>query len=88
MNNSFQDFPGGPVAKNLPANARDMGSIPGPGRSHTPQGDQALVSQLLRPSFEAWAPQEKPPQREGWAPQLEIAHMKQHRLGTVQNKFF
>ena len=28
------DFPGGPVIKNLPANAGDMGSIPGPGRLH------------------------------------------------------
>ena len=28
------DFPGGPVVKNLPANAGDTGSIPGPGRSH------------------------------------------------------
>ena len=27
-------FPGGPVAKNSPANAGDMGSIPGLGRSH------------------------------------------------------
>ena len=26
------DFPGGLVVKNLPANARDMGSISGPGR--------------------------------------------------------
>ena len=25
------------MAKNQPANAGDMGSIPGPGRSHTPQ---------------------------------------------------
>ena len=29
-----EDFPGGPVVRNPPANARDMGSIPGPGRSH------------------------------------------------------
>ena len=28
------DFPGGTVVKNLPANVGDMGSIPGPGRSH------------------------------------------------------
>ena len=28
------DFPGGTVVKNLPANAGNMGSIPGPGRSH------------------------------------------------------
>ena len=30
----IQDFPDGPVDKNLTANARDMGLIPGPGRSH------------------------------------------------------
>ena len=33
------DFPGGPVVKNLPANAGDMGSVPGLGRSHMPQGN-------------------------------------------------
>ena len=33
------DFPGGAMAKNLPANAGDMGSSPGPGRSHMPQGN-------------------------------------------------
>ena len=30
------DFPGGTVVKNPPANAGDMGSSPGPGRSHMP----------------------------------------------------
>ena len=34
--NNKQDFPGGTVVKNLPANAGDMGSSPGPGRSHMP----------------------------------------------------
>ena len=29
-----RDFPGGAVVKNLPANAGDAGSIPGPGISH------------------------------------------------------
>ena len=29
-----RDFPGGTVVKNLPANAGDTGSIPGPARSH------------------------------------------------------
>ena len=29
-----RDFPGGTVVKNPPANAGDMGSSPGPGRSH------------------------------------------------------
>ena len=28
----------GPVVKNPPANAGDMGSVLGPGRSHMPQG--------------------------------------------------
>ena len=31
-----ENFPGGAVVKNPPANARDTGSIPGPGRSHMP----------------------------------------------------
>ena len=30
------DFPRGAVVKNLPANAADMGLIPGPERSHMP----------------------------------------------------
>ena len=33
------DFPGGPVLKNLPVNAGDVGPIPGPGRCHVPQGN-------------------------------------------------
>ena len=32
------DFPHGPVVKNLPCNAGDKGSIPGPRRFHMPQG--------------------------------------------------
>ena len=38
-NDIDRDFPGGSVVKNLPANAGDMGSIPGPGRPHTPRSD-------------------------------------------------
>ena len=34
-----RDIPGGTVVKNLPANAGDMGSSPGPGRSHMPQSN-------------------------------------------------
>jgi len=34
-----QDFPGGPVVKNLLANAEDMGSIPGPARSYMMWGN-------------------------------------------------
>ena len=32
-------FPGGTVVKNPPANAGDMGSTPGPGRSHMPRSN-------------------------------------------------
>ena len=35
----FEDFLGGPVVKNLLANARVIGSIPGPGRFHMPWGN-------------------------------------------------
>ena len=31
LDNKDRDFPGGPVAKNLPSNAGDAGSIPGRG---------------------------------------------------------
>ena len=79
------DFPGGPAFKNPPANAGDMGSIPGPGRSRLWRGNEACasqlpswrsrahVSQLLKPVCpRARAPQqEKSPQQEAWAPQLE-----------------
>ena len=33
------DLSGGPVDKYMPANAGDMGSTPGLGRSHMPQGN-------------------------------------------------
>ena len=35
----LRDFPGGAVDKNLPANAEDTGSSPGPGRSHMPRSN-------------------------------------------------
>ena len=35
----LEDFPGGAVDKNPPANTGDMGSIPGQGRSHMPWGN-------------------------------------------------
>ena len=34
-----RDFPGGAVVKDPPANAGEMGSIPGLGRSHMPQSN-------------------------------------------------
>ena len=35
----FVGFPGGAVVENLPANAGDMGSSPGLGRSHMPRSN-------------------------------------------------
>ena len=42
-------FNNGPVLKNLPANAGDTGSIPGPGRFHTWWSNQARAPPLLSP---------------------------------------
>ena len=39
-----QDFPGGTVVRNLPANAEDVGSIPGSGQS---QEEMATTSSIL-----------------------------------------
>ena len=46
-------FPGGAVVKNLPANAGDMGSSPGLGRSHMPRSSWAREPQLL--SLRVWS---------------------------------
>ena len=43
------DFPGGAVVKNPLANAGDMGSIPGLGRSHMPWSNEVCAPQLLGP---------------------------------------
>ena len=53
----FRDLPGGTVVKNPPANAGDMGSSPGPGRSHMPRSNWARVPQLLSLRSGAWEPQ-------------------------------
>ena len=39
INKYLRDLPGGAVVKNPPANARDTGSSPGPGRSHMLQSN-------------------------------------------------
>ena len=46
-------FPGGAVVESLPANAGDMGSSPGPGRSHMPRSGWAREPQLL--SLRVWS---------------------------------
>ena len=45
-------FPGGAVVENLPANAGDVGSSPGLGRSHMPRSSWARGPQLL--SLHVW----------------------------------
>ena len=62
-----EDFPGGAVVKNPPANAGDTGSSPGPGRSHMPQSNSAHAPQLLSlraTTTEAWATRAHAPQQE------------------------
>ena len=59
-----RNFTGGPVVKSLPANTGDMGSIPGLGRFHMTQGNQARVPQLPSPHSRVCALQrERPLQR-------------------------
>ena len=48
----IQGFPGGAVVENLPANAEDMGSSPGLGRSHMLWSNWAREPQLL--SLRIW----------------------------------
>ncbi|KAJ8781738.1 hypothetical protein J1605_010722 [Eschrichtius robustus] len=47
-------FPGGAVVENLPANAGDTGSSPGPGGSHMPRSNWAREPQPL--SLRVWSP--------------------------------
>ena len=57
------DFPGGSEVKNLPCNARDTSSIPGPGRSHMLKSSWAREPQLLACALEPrscnyWSPRD------------------------------
>ena len=47
IKNSTEGFPGGPVVKNPPANAGNMGLTPRLGGSHTLRSSQAREPQLL-----------------------------------------
>ena len=46
---SWEEFLGGPVVKNAPANAGAKSSIPGLGRFHMPWGIYPFVPQPLSP---------------------------------------
>ena len=76
----------GPVVKNLPCNAGDTGSIPGPGRSHMPQGNycspQATEPILCNKRSHC---SEKPTQLESspHSPQLEKTHAQEQWPSTA-----
>ena len=57
LKRTSRDFPGGAMVKNLPANAGNTGSSPGPGRSHMPRSDWARAPQLLNLCSGARKPQ-------------------------------
>ena len=67
-----EDSPGGLVVKNIPSNAGDTGSISGQGRSPTPQGNSARMTQPLSPCSRASTAQ------------LEKACAPQYGLASVQ----
>ena len=82
-----EDFPDGPMDKNPPANAGDIGSIPDPGRFHMPQKNVVHEPQLLNPhatttvapAARARAPQqEMPPRWESHAPKGRVAPAPRH----------
>ena len=79
-------FPAGPVVKNPPANAGDMGSSPGPGGSHVLRGNKAQrlppppsqhtraqEPQLPSPCAKSLRYNKRPLKREGHALWLEVA---------------
>ena len=84
------------MVENLPANAGDTGSSPGPGRSHMPQSNWAREPQLL--SLRVWslcsatreATTVRGPHTEMKSgprlPQLEKALAQKRRPNTAKNK--
>ena len=66
------------MVKKLPANARNAGSIPGPGRYHEPWGNQARGPPLL--SLRACSEAKGPPAESSLAQQLENSLHSPHSL--------
>ena len=62
-----EDVSGGPVVKNLPANAENMDSLLGPGKIPHAMSNYAHEPQRLKPM----CCHERPPPREAPAPHLE-----------------
>ena len=55
-------FPGGSVVRNRPDSAGDAGSIPDPGRPHTPRTQQVQASEVLSLCYKAGEPQPPKPE--------------------------
>ena len=78
----------------LPCNARDPGSVPGPGRCHVPQSSEASAPPQLSLPVTATkahlardaAPQEEPLQGETRAPQERGAPLLQAEKACVQQQ--
>ena len=67
-------FLGGSVVKNLPANAGDTGLIPGLGRAHVLQSDQARVPKGKPPRWKACASRlESSPRHSGDPEQAKVS---------------
>ena len=63
------NFSGGPVLKNRPANAGDVGLIPGPRRAHQLQSDKAPWATTVEPvPWSLWATTKEPIYRNYWSP--------------------
>ena len=78
-----RDFPGGAVVKTPSANAGDMGSSPGPGRSHMPRSNEAHVPQLLSLCSRARDPQLLSPRATTTEAHTPGAHAPQQREATT-----
>ena len=74
----LRDFPGSPVVKNLSANAGDVGSIPGLGRSSGKENGNPLQYAYLGNPMDrgTW-----------WATVYEVAKRVGHDLATEQEEY-
>ena len=74
------DFPGGTVDKNPPANAGDLGLIPGARRFYVLRSNYAHAPQLLRPPLSSpWTVTTEPVCHSYWSPSTWSLHCAQEK---------
>ena len=77
-----RDFPGVPVVKNLPANAGDVGSIPGRGTKIPHAAEQLspclTTTELSRFNEKACVPQTTEPTHAPWSPHVTTREKPEH----------